>query len=178
MLLARLLSVIGVVIDDPGANAGIIERLEAQLQTQTPERLQYLAGFAGELARVADAEDGISAAEESVIKAKLCEHGHLSGAETDIIIDLLRHEREVLHRLQNHVLNRAINTFASESEKATLLDCLYAVAAADQLVSDTEEREIRVIADALLIPHSVIIDIRLRYRDRIETLRAMQRGRS
>lgn len=178
MQLTQLLAVLGLQTDGtaPGTD-GFLHRLEAQLTRLSPERIQYLAGFAGELARVADVDAGISAAEASVITTQLSEHGHLTAAEADIVLDLLRHDLEVLHDLPSHTLNRAVNGFASPAEKEILIDCMYAVAAADDLVSDVEEREIRRIADALLVSHSAVMDIRARYRDRIEALQAMKRGR-
>ena len=51
------------------------------------------------------------------------------------------------------MLNRAVNAHATDAEKKQVIDCLYAVAAADDLVSDVEEQEIRRIAGALLVSH-------------------------
>jgi uncharacterized tellurite resistance protein B-like protein len=178
MRLTRFLTTLGLHGDGApaDADAAFMRRLQAQLVRLGPARMEYLAGFAGQLARVAHVEDGVSAAEALLIKTQLTEHG-LTGAEAGVVLDLLRHEIEVLHSLQHHVLNRAVNKHASAAEKEALVDCLYAVAAADHTVSDVEEREIRRVADALLIPHSVLMRIRGRYRDRIEVLVAMKRVR-
>jgi uncharacterized tellurite resistance protein B-like protein len=178
MRLTRLLTTLGFH-DDRGpvnSDATFMRRLHAQLTRLGPARMEYLAGFAGELARVAHVDGGMSAAEASLIKTQLTGHG-LTTAEACVVLDLLRHEMEVLHSLQHHVLNRAVNKHASAAEKEALVDCLYAVAAADHTISDLEEREIRRVADALLIPHSVLMRIRGRYRDRIEVLVAMKRVR-
>lgn len=177
MRLNRLLTAIGLQTDGvPTGGDAFMRRLHTQLRRLGPERLEYLAGFAGELARVANVDDGISAAEASLIKSELAKHG-LTADEASVVLDLLRHELDVLHSLQNHVLNRAVNKHASPAEKEALIDCLYAVAATDELVSDAEEREIRRVADALLVPHSVLMRVRGRYRDRIAVLVAMQRTR-
>jgi uncharacterized tellurite resistance protein B-like protein len=178
MRLTRFLTTLGFHGDGApaDADAAFMRRLQTQLVRLGPERMEYLAGFAGELARVADVDDGMSAAEAALIKTQLTEHG-LTDVEAAVVLDLLRHEIEVLHSLPHHVLNRAVNKHASAAEKEALVDCLYAVAAADHSVSDLEEREIRRVADALLIPHSVLMRIRGRYRDRIEVLLAMKRVR-
>lgn len=178
MQLRRLLTTLGLEPDGPKPDADpFLRRLQAQLQRLGPERLEYLAGFAGQLARVAHADDGISAAEATQIAAQLCEQARLAAAEARVVVDILRHEFDVLRAVQPYVLNRAVNAHASQAEKETLIDCLYAVAAADHLVSDVEEQEIRRIANALLVPHSVLIDIRARYRDRLEVLQLLQRDR-
>lgn len=178
MRLRRLLSALGLQHDGPPPGADpFLCRLQEQLQQLGPQRLEYLAGFAGQLARVAHADNGISAAEATVIAAQLCEQAGLTDAEAGIVVDLLRQEFDVLRSVQPYVLNRAVNAQASPAAKETLIDCLYAVAAADRLVSDVEEQEIRRIATALLIPHGALMDIRARYRDRIEVLQLMRRER-
>ncbi len=176
MALRSLLTRLGLHAHGPSEHADpFLRALHLQLQRLGPERLEYLAGFAGQLARVAEAEDGISASEAGIIIQQLGAHGGLTAAEAELVVGLLREQFEVLRTVQNHVLNRAVNAQASEHEKEVLIDCLYAVAAADRLVSDVEEAEIRRIADALLIPHSVLMDIRGRYRDRLEVLQKLKR---
>ena len=141
------------------------------------ERLEFLAGFAGQLARVAHADEGISAAEAKAIAARLREQAQLDEDEARVVVDMLRNEFEVLRSIQPYVLNRAVNARATQAEKESLVNSLYAVGAADHLVSDVEEQEIRRIANALLIPHSVLMNIRGRYRDRIEVLQKLKRVR-
>jgi len=179
MPLRGLLKTLGLQAGGPPADADpFLRRLQDQLRTLGPERLEYLAAFAGQLARVAHADDGISAAEATAIAAQLCEHARLAAAEARVVVDLLRHEFDVLRSVQPYVLNRAVNANATQKEKETLIDCLYAVGAADHLVSDVEEQEIRRVATALLIPHRTLMDIRARYRDRIEVLQRMKRTRT
>jgi uncharacterized tellurite resistance protein B-like protein len=179
MRLRRLLTSLGLEANGPKPAADpFLRRLQNQLSRLGPERLEYLAGFAGQLARVAHVDEGISAAEATQISAQLCEHARLSSEEARVVVDLLRHEFGVLRSVQPYILNRAINAHAAPAEKQTLIDCLYGVAAADHLVSDVEEQEIRRVANALLLPHSVLMDIRARYRDRIEVLQMIKRVRA
>jgi uncharacterized tellurite resistance protein B-like protein len=170
MRLRSLLKSIGLDTGPTNAGDPFVRRLHAQLERLGADRLEYLAGFAGQLARVAHADAGISAAEGKAIAAQLREHARLSDDEARTVVDILRHEFEELRAVQPYILNRAINNHAALAEKQTLVDCLYAVAAADHLVSDVEEQEIRKVADALMISHRMLMDIRGRYRDRIETL--------
>ncbi|MGD9763573.1 MAG: TerB family tellurite resistance protein [Candidatus Binatia bacterium] len=179
MPLRRLLTALGLRRGGPPRNAPqFLQRLQEQLRELGPERLEYLAGFAGQLARVAHIEGGISSAEAAVIAAKLHERAGLAAAEAGIVVELLQHEFDVLRSLQPYLLNRAVNAHASPEEKGGLIDCLYAVAVADHLVSEVEEQEIRRVANALLVPHSVLMEVRGRYRDRIEALRPVRSGRA
>lgn len=175
--LLRLLSALGLGADAdaPTTPRPFLRRLQDELARHGAERFEYLAAFAGQLARVAGVEDGISAEEAAAIAAQLRAAGKLNEVEAALIADLLRHERDGLAAIQPHELTRAINAGASAEEKPALLDCLYAVAAADHLVSDAEEREIRRVAEAILVPHRVLMEIRSRYRDRLEVLRNLPR---
>jgi uncharacterized tellurite resistance protein B-like protein len=179
MRLRRLLTTLGLEANGPPAGADpFLGRLQDELRRLGPDRLEYLAGFAGQLARVAHADAGISDVEAASIASQLSAHAGLEAADARVVVDLLRNEFDVLRSVQHHILNRAINAQASAEEKERLVDCLYAVAAADHLVSELEEREIRVVADALLVTHRKQMDIRARYRDRIEALQGITRGRT
>jgi uncharacterized tellurite resistance protein B-like protein len=177
--LQRLLSALGVHdAKASGADRPFLRRLQDELSRRGAARLEYLAAFAGQLARVAGVEGGISDEETAAMAARLRgAAGTLSQADAALIAELLRHEREGVANVPAQELTRAINAAATTEEKQGLLDCLYAVAAADHLVSDAEEREIRRVAEAILVPHRVLMEIRGRYRDRIEALQNLPRHR-
>ncbi|MEO8601784.1 MAG: TerB family tellurite resistance protein [bacterium] len=176
MSLRQLLSALGLTGGESSHVAdSFLGRLQAALARLGAERLEYLAGFAGQLARVANVEGGISAEEAAAMAAQLSAAGKLEATDAMVVVDLLRHEFDGLRAVQTHELSRAINAQATADEKLALVDCLYAVAAADRLVSDVEEQEIRRIADSLLVPHRVQMEIRGRYRDRLEVLQSLPR---
>jgi uncharacterized tellurite resistance protein B-like protein len=54
---------------------------------------------------------------------------------------------------------------AGHDEKMNLLDCLFAVAAANDSISTIEDNEISQIADEIRIEHRDFISIRSKYRD-------------
>ena len=171
MPLRRLLTSLGLRGGAAAPDADpFLRRLQEQLARLGADRLEYLAAFAGQLARVAASEDGISAAEAAAMTAQLASQQRLGADHAALVVDLLTHELEALRALQPHLLTRTLNAQATPEEKQVLLDSLYAVAAADHLVSLVEEQEIRRIAGALLVPHSVLMSIRARYRDRLEIL--------
>ena len=63
------------------------------------------------------------------------------------------------------------SSLASREEKVALLDCLFAVSAADESVSTTESNVIRQIADELKLDHRDYADARSRNRDRLSVFR-------
>jgi uncharacterized tellurite resistance protein B-like protein len=60
---------------------------------------------------------------------------------------------------------------ADHDEKMRLLDCIYAVAAADGSISTLEDNEASQIANELRIEHHDLIAIRSRYRKKLAVLK-------
>ena len=177
MPLLRLLTIFGLRTDGSAPQPRpFLARLQAELGRLGAARLEYLAAFAGQLGRVANVEGGIAPQEAAAMATQLTGAGGLTAQEAAVIVDLLCHEQAALRSVPPHELSRAINDHASPDEKLALLDCLYAVAAADHLVSDVEEQEIRRVSESLLIPHRALMEIRARYRDRLEVLQGLPRG--
>ena len=73
---------------------------------------------------------------------------------------------------EDFLVTREFNKITTADQKLALLDCLYRVAAAENLISVTEDNEIRQIASELGIEHPQIIAVRLRFRDRLAVLRS------
>ncbi len=177
MPIRRLLSLFGNN-DDPSEENPFAAALRPHLKSVSAERLDYLTGFAGQLTRVAYADDEVSEAEAAVISKLLVEHGGLREDETRVVIDLLTLKLEELRGCDDYRLNRAVGAHATMEEKEQLVDLLFAVASADDQVSNVEDQEIRLIGNALDIPIERFMDIRTRYRDKLEVLRAAAAARA
>ncbi len=172
MTFGTVLEALGLKSARGGSPRGeLLAALRRHLTRLGPERLDYLAAFAGQLARVAYADTTFSEEEKASITRLLRKHMELDANEARLVVDLVRHESETLQGMHHYLLNRAINAYASPADKEALLECLYAVAAADRLISNAEDLEIRRIAAALLIPRRAANDVRARYRDRLEVLK-------
>jgi len=72
---------------------------------------------------------------------------------------------------ENFLVTEEFNKLATYEEKLSLLNCLFAVAAADESISGVEDREIRLIASELQLTHSDFINARLAYRQYLEVLK-------
>ena len=59
---------------------------------------------------------------------------------------------------------------ATHEQKLALLDCLFAVSAADTSISTIEDNVIRQIATELRLEHKDFISVRSRYRDHLAVL--------
>ena len=179
MAIRNLLRVLGLQEDATfSPEHTFLRRMRRQLEKLGPDRAEFLAAFAGQLARVAMVDSVLSETEEKQIARLLETRTELSGGECKLVVVLMHHEAETLKGKQNHLLNRAFNRHASSQDKEQLIDSAYAVAAADEQISDDEDQEVRRIAAAILMPHKALMDIRSRYREYLEILKDMPHGRT
>ncbi|MGH7896458.1 MAG: TerB family tellurite resistance protein [Candidatus Binatia bacterium] len=156
----------------PPRDRGLVEDIERLLAHLEPGRAEFVAVFAGLLARVAFADQEISEAEVSRIETLILGHGGLSLAEAQAVAAIARHK--TLRSAEPHLLTRRFGAIASGEQRLALIDCLYAVASADDLVAFVEDVEVRRIADALLVPWSEVLKIRSRYREKLEELQQLR----
>jgi uncharacterized tellurite resistance protein B-like protein len=172
----KLLSALGLQQDQaPPPEHAFLALVHRQLKRLGTDRIEYLAAFAGQLARVALVDSVLSKTEEESIVRLLRTRTELERGECQLVVQLMHHEAETLKGKQNHLLNRAFNRHASDQDKEQLVDSLYAVAAADDRVSDEEEQEIRRVAAAVLLPHKSLMEIRSHYREYLEVLDLLPR---
>jgi uncharacterized tellurite resistance protein B-like protein len=68
-------------------------------------------------------------------------------------------------------VTREFNRIATHEQKLALLECLFAVSAADESISTVEDNEVRQIADELRIEHPEFIAARSAFRDYLAVLK-------
>lgn len=101
---------------------------------------------------IALADSGVDAREQQTIIAAIREHFHLDLAEAEALVALAR--QQVSDASSLHDFTRAINAELSREEKTTVIELLWQVAVADNLIDKYEEYFIRKIADLLYVSHS------------------------
>ena len=81
------------------------------------------------------------------------EHGGLSPDQAVIVVHMAKTHNLLFGGTENYLVTREFNRLASVEEKKHLLDCLFAVSAADSRITGPEDKVIRQIADELLLEH-------------------------
>jgi uncharacterized tellurite resistance protein B-like protein len=153
------------------ADDDLVSAVRARLARLPAARAEMIAAFAGLLIRVAAADDDVSPAEAAALRRLVAARAGLGADETEAVADLVTSRLESLSGIEYSRLTRTLNEHASPEEKLQLLDCLYAIATADDLVTVVEEEQIRAVARALMLSHEQLIEVRHRYADRLEVLR-------
>jgi uncharacterized tellurite resistance protein B-like protein len=153
----------------------LLAAIKDRLARLPAKRAELVAAFAGLLVRVANADDDISDAERRVLRELVAAHAGLTADESAAVADIVVHQTAELAGIDYALLSRTFNEIGSVADKENLIDCLYAIATADDTVSVIEDDEIHRVARALLVSHTQLIAIRTRYREKLEVLRGMRR---
>jgi uncharacterized tellurite resistance protein B-like protein len=144
-----------------------VRRISAQLERLDPVTSKYLAAFAYVLARIANADLEIDAPETEEMKRAVHCLAHLSDAEAALVVEIAKSQARLLGGTENYIVTREFRRVSTREQRAELLECLYAVAAADGTISGVESGEIRAIAEELGFTRAEANALRSRYRDKL-----------
>ena len=156
---------------DAGGETETVRRIAARLESLPPERARHLAAFAYVLARVAHADLEIDATESGEMERLVAELGGLAGAEAALVVEIAKSQARLLGGTENYVVTREFRRSASAEERARLLECVYAVAAADGTISSVENVECSRIADELGFTREEALAVRSAFRDKLSVLK-------
>ena len=135
-----------------------------------------IAAFAYILSRVARADLDISAEETRAMERIVRELGQLSEDEAILVVQMAKTQSLLFAGTENFLVTREYSRLASHEEKQRLLECLFAVSAADESISAVEDQEIRRIANELGLDHSDFIAARTGFRQYLAVLKVPPPG--
>jgi uncharacterized tellurite resistance protein B-like protein len=101
---------------------------------------------------IALADSGMDEDEYAVIEQAISHHFHLNSEETTSLLGLARNE--VDHATSLHDFTRIVNNSLAAKEKTIIIELLWRVAVADQVIDKYEEYFIRKISDLLYVSHA------------------------
>ena len=152
-----------------------VRRIVRGLEQLDPPRARFIAAFAYILGRVAHADLDISETESRAMEDLVREHGGLPEDQTLLVVEIAKSQNRLFGGTENFLVTREFAELASRREKLRLLDCLFAVSAADDSVSVVEEEQVRGIARELGLTHREYVEARARYSGQREVLRGLRR---
>ncbi len=144
-----------------------VRRIAAKLQQLDAERAKFLAAFAYVLARVAHADLEFDETETREMERSLASLSGLSDGEVALAVEIAKSQARLLGGTENYIVTREFRALSSREQRAELLQCLYAVAAADGTISTTESAEIVAIAEELGFTRLEANALRSQYRDKL-----------
>jgi uncharacterized tellurite resistance protein B-like protein len=153
------------------AETETVRKIVDRLDHLEPERARFVAAFAYILSRVAHADLEISAEETRAMERIVTERGQLPSELAVIVVQMAKTQNLLFGGTENYLVTREMNRIASRDQKVALLDCLFAVSAADESVTTIESNVMRQIAAELRLGHRDFITVRARYRDHLAVLK-------
>jgi uncharacterized tellurite resistance protein B-like protein len=144
-----------------------VRRIASELERLPPETARYLAAFAYVLARVAHADLEIDDAETLEMERIASSLASLSSAEAALVVQIAKSQARLLGGTENYVVTRQFRDISTREQRGELLQCLFAVAAADDTISGAESAEIAAIGEELGFSRAEINALRGVYRDKL-----------
>lgn len=149
------------------ADTETVRKVIEALDQMDPARARFIAAFGYILSRVANADLKISPEEVHAMERIIMERGGLPEEQALIVIQTAKTRAQLFGGTENFLVTREFSRIATREEKLALLDCLFAVAAAEDGISTTEDNEIRQIVNELGLSHPDFIAVRSRWKDQL-----------
>ena len=172
-----ILDWLGLRRDEREAGSGdteTVRRIVRELRSLDPSRARHLAAFAFILARVAHADLEISEEEMRKMERILQDVGKLPEAQAVLAAEIAKRQSELTGGTENFLVTRELKDVATREECRDLLDCLFAVSAADDSISSAEEAQIRQIASELGFSLEEYVEIRSAWNDKRAVLKGLR----
>ncbi len=148
-----------------------VRKIVAALDAMEGERAQFIAAFAYLLSRVANADLDISAEETRTMEQVVESFGDLPEEQAILIVEIAKSQNRLFGGTEDFQVAQEFKRLATRAKRVELLHCLFAVSAADNEISSTEEVQIRQIADELGFSHREYVEVRSSYSDKRTVMR-------
>lgn len=159
--------------DSPEAST--IRRIVGALERMEPAEARRIASFAFILSRVAHADMKISEEETREMERIVRSWGGIPDEQAVLVVQIAKHQNILFGGTDNFIVTREFKEAASDEDKEHLMHCLFAVSAADDSISSTEESTIGQIARELGLTHEQHVAIRSHYREKRAVMKDLPR---
>jgi len=109
------------------------------------------------------------------METQVREHGELPEDQALLVVEIAKSQNRLFGGTENFLVTREFGDLATREQKLGLLDCLFAVSAADGSVSIVEEEQVRGIATELGLTHQEYVRERARYSAQRDVMKDFNR---
>ena len=148
-----------------------VRRIVGELNRLDRARARFLAAFAYVLSRVAAADLDISEVETEKMVEIVQRLGHIPEEQAVLVVAIANNQNQLFGSTEDYLVTREFREIATDEQRHELLDCLFAVSAADETITGDEETQIRQISNELGFSHKEFVQARLAYSDKRSILR-------
>ncbi len=166
--LARLL---GLPAPEESRDTETVRRIAGELDRLPQDDARRLAAFAYVLARVANTEGGVSEREVGEIERIVREQGELSEPQAALVVQIARTRAIGFGGTEDYVVTRQFRELSTREQRIALLRCAFAIAGADDSISDAENVHVSLIANELGLTATELAALRGEVRHRLAVLK-------
>lgn len=153
------------------ADTETVRRIVGELEALEGDKARYIAAFAYILSRVANADLEISDVETRAMEQLVEGHGNLPGGQAILVVQIAKSQNKLLGVTEDYLVTREFKAISTEAQRKELLDCLFAVSAADDSISAAEEAQVRQIASELGLSQRVFVNARAGWSEKRDVLK-------
>ncbi len=162
--------------DDSVPESPALARIIEVLGGLPHERAHYLAAFACVLARVAHADLKIEDSEVDAMVRATASLGNLGEDESKLVVEIAQAHSRDEGGTANYLVTREFRDISNKEQQIGLIECLYAVSAADGSVSTTESSEVLKIAGELGLTRKETNAIKAGWKDHLAEFQGMPKS--
>lgn len=148
-----------------------VRRIASELDKLEPRQARFLASFAYVLSRVAHADLEISPEEVEAMERLVRERGGLPLAQAALVVQIAKSQATQFFGTEDYLVTRQFRDLSTHEQRVSLLRCLFAVAAADDVISNAEDQQISRIANELGLSSRDVAALRGEHRERLAVLK-------
>lgn len=159
-------------LDDKEERLGsFYKQLTNEYNNIASEELKLVVGLAGLLAKVAQSDQDFSKAEFSTLIETLGEYTKLSKTDLNHIGELAKKYSSDLSGIEDHYYTRMLNSVLDRTQKVSILEKLFLLAACDDELSASEEHSLRAINSGLGLANQDFINAKLKHREHLSVIK-------
>ena len=159
------------------AEVDAVRRIVGELESIPEESARYLAGFAYILGRAAHADSHISDAETRKMEEIVQVLGHVPEAQAVLVVEIAKNQVRLFGGTENFLVSRQFRELSNSAQRMELLECVFAVSAADESITVAEEGQARQISKELGLTHQEFVAARVAFVEHVEAVKSFRRRR-
>jgi uncharacterized tellurite resistance protein B-like protein len=148
-----------------------VRKIVQKLDQLPEDQARYIAAFAYLLSRAARADLQVSPDETAVMERIVTHEGGLPEELAPIVVQMAKTQNQLFGATENYLVTREFERIATHEQKLALLECLFAVTAADENITGAEDDVVKQIASELKIPRADFIAARSLFREHLAVLK-------
>ena len=100
--------------------------------------------------------------------------GHIPSEQAALVIDIASGQVRIFGGTANYAITRSFREISTPEQRRELLECVFAVSAADRAITVDEETQIRQISNELGLTHKEFIQTKSDYAEHLEALKSLR----